>query len=201
MFYNYHLLGDVLIIMIENEIRPNRVIKHDDCVLLYKDEKLVGINILNISQIVKIKTVGKIVLPARPIVDIINNKLASLNVEPLPYLDHSGFKIGKVLTCEEHPDSDHLHVLTVDVGDDVLNIVCGAPNVKQDQKVVVAMPYTTMFDGSRIVPSELRGEKSVGMLCSPRELHLEGAPQVRGILVLDDDLVVGNDFFQIKGGR
>ena len=60
------------------------------------------------------------------------------------------------------------------------------------------MPYTTMFDGSEIIPSELRGVKSNGMLCSPRELHLPNAPQVRGILVLEDDAEVGSDFFLRK---
>ena len=52
-----------------------------------------------------------------------------------------------------------------------------------------------MFDGSEIIPSELRGIKSNGMLCSPRELHLENAPAKRGILVLEDDAEVGSDFF------
>ena len=113
----------------------------------------------------------------------------------LEYINESGFKIGKVLTCEEHPESDHLHVLTVDIGNEILDIVCGAPNVEEGQKVVVATPYTTMFDGSEIIPSELRGIKSNGMLCSPRELHLENAPAKRGILVLEDDAEVGSDFF------
>ena len=52
-----------------------------------------------------------------------------------------------------------------------------------------------MFDGSEIIPSGLRGLKSNGMLCSPRELHLENAPAKRGILVLEDDAEVGSDFF------
>ena len=123
--------------------------------------------------------------------------LCHLNYEnTLEYKKESGFKVGKVLTCEEHPDSDHMHVLTVDIGSEVLDIVCGAPNVKEGQKVVVATLGTTMFDGKKIVPSSLRGIKSNGMLCSPRELHLEGAPNVRGILVLDDDAIIGEDFFK-----
>lgn len=196
IFYNYHTIGDVLLIISDLETKPNRVIKNGDVTSLYLDDKLIGINIFNISNVLKIKSNGLIVLPLKKMIDVINNILINANVETLEYKKESGFKVGKVLTCEEHPDSDHMHVLTVDIGSEVLDIVCGAPNVKEGQKVVVATLGTTMFDGKKIVPSSLRGIKSNGMLCSPRELHLEGAPNVRGILVLDDDAIIGEDFFK-----
>ena len=196
IFYNYHTIGDVLLIISDLETKPNRVIKNGDVTSLYLDDKLIGINIFNISNVLKIKSNGLIVLPLKEMIDVINNILINANVETLEYKKESGFKVGKVLTCEEHPDSDHMHVLTVDIGREVLDIVCGAPNVKEGQKVVVATLETTMFDGKKIVPSSLRGIKSNGMLCSPRELHLEGAPNVRGILVLDDDATIGEDFFK-----
>lgn len=196
IFYNYHTIGDVLLIISDLETKPNRVIKNGDVTSLYLDDKLIGINIFNISNVLKIKSNGLIVLPLKKMIDIINNILINANVETLEYKKESGFKVGKVLTCEEHPDSDHMHVLTVDIGSEVLDIVCGAPNVKEGQKVVVATLGTTMFDGKKIVPSSLRGIKSNGMLCSPRELHLEGAPNIRGILVLDNDAIIGEDFFK-----
>ncbi len=196
IFYNYHTIGDVLLIISDLGTKPNRVIKNGDVTSLYLDDKLIGINIFNISNVLKIKSNGLIVLPLKEMIDVINNILINANVETLEYKKESGFKVGKVLTCEEHPDSDHMHVLTVDIGSEVLDIVCGAPNVKEGQKVVVATLGTTMFDGKKIVPSSLRGIKSNGMLCSPRELHLEGAPNVRGILVLDDDATIGEDFFK-----
>lgn len=196
IFYNYHTIGDVLLIISDLETKPNRVVKNGDVTSLYLDDKLIGINIFNISNVLKIKSNGLIVLPLKEMIDVINNILINANVETLEYKKESGFKVGKVLTCEEHPDSDHMHVLTVDIGSEVLDIVCGAPNVKEGQKVVVATVGTTMFDGKKIVPSSLRGIKSNGMLCSPRELHLEGAPNVRGILVLDDDTIIGEDFFK-----
>lgn len=196
IFYNYHTIGDVLLIISDLETKPNRVVKNGDVTSLYLDDKLIGINIFNISNVLKIKSNGLIVLPLKEMIDVINNILINANVETLDYKKESGFKVGKVLTCEEHPDSDHMHVLTVDIGSEVLDIVCGAPNVKEGQKVVVATLGTTMFDGKKIVPSSLRGIKSNGMLCSPRELHLAGAPNVRGILVLDDDAIIGEDFFK-----
>lgn len=196
LFYDYHTIGDVLLIVKDLETKPNKVIKNGDVTSLFKNDELIGINIFNISNVLKIKSKGLIVLPLKEMIDIINNILKNADVEELEYKEQSGFKIGKVLTCEEHPDSDHMHVLTVDIKDEVLDIVCGAPNVAVGQKVVVATLGATMFDGKRIVPSELRGIKSNGMLCSPRELHLEGAPQVRGILVLDESVEIGEDFFK-----
>lgn len=198
LFYDYHTIGDVLLITKDLETKPDKVIKNDDVTSLYKNDELIGINIFNISNVIKIKSKGLIVLPMKEMIDVINDILRNANVETLDYKEHSGFRIGKVLTMEEHPDSDHMHVLTVDIKDEVLDIVCGAPNVQVGQKVVVATLGTTMFDGTKILPSELRGIKSNGMLCSPRELHLPGAPNVRGILVLDDTANIGDDFFALE---
>ena len=198
LFYNFKLIGDVLMIVFNHDKRATRNAQNDDVVALYENDELIGINIFNFSNIVKIHSEGLIVLPPNQLIDAINAKIENVGLSKLPYKEQSGFKIGHVLTCEEHPDSDHLHCLTVDVKEEVLDIVCGAPNVKVGQKVVVAMPGTTMFDGSLIFPSELRGIKSNGMLCSPRELHLPNAPQVRGILVLEDNAEIGSDFFLRK---
>lgn len=198
LFYDYHTIGDVLLVTKDLETKPDKVIKNGDVTSLYKKDELIGINIFNISNVIKIKSKGLIVLPMKEMIDVINDILRNANVETLDYKEHSGFRIGKVLTMEEHHDSDHMHVLTVDIKDEVLDIVCGAPNVQVGQKVVVATLGTTMFDGTKILPSELRGVKSNGMLCSPRELHLPGAPNVRGILVLDDTANIGDDFFALE---
>ena len=115
---------------------------------------------------------------------------ASLDLSPKDTL-----VVGYVETCVPHEDSDHLHVTQTRVSQDrVLQIVCGAPNVKAGQKVVVATPGTVMPNGSIIWSGELRGVESNGMLCSARELGLENAPAKKGILVLNDDAVIGEPF-------
>ena len=103
--------------------------------------------------------------------------------------------VGHVLSCEDVPET-HLHLCQVDTGDaeGPRQIVCGAPNVKAGQKVVVATPGTVMPNGSIIWSGELRGVESHGMLCSARELGLENAPAKKGILVLNDDAVIGEPF-------
>lgn len=106
---------------------------------------------------------------------------------------------GLVETCEAHPDSDHLHVTSVNVGTDKsVKIVCGAPNIAAGQKVVVALPGTLMPNGAQIWPGELRGIPSYGMICSARELGLKHAPQKRGIMVVPDSFKVGDAFEPTK---
>lgn len=103
--------------------------------------------------------------------------------------------IGQVLTCENHPDSDHLHVTTVNVGDEVLNIVCGAPNVAAGQKVIVAKAGATL-PGGQIKKGNIRGQESNGMICALFELgvdkHLLRQDQIDGIEILPEDAPIGN---------
>jgi phenylalanyl-tRNA synthetase beta chain len=113
------------------------------------------------------------------------------------------YVIGKVLTCEAHPNSDHLHITTVDVkGDKILHIVCGAPNVDKDQKVVVATIGAKVYNGDEcfeIKKSKLRGEESEGMICSEKELGLGNNHD--GIMVLPTDAKEGTpakEYFNLK---
>ncbi len=104
-----------------------------------------------------------------------------------------GLVIGEVLTCEPHPDSDHLHVTTVDVGGpEPLPIVCGAPNVAAGQKVVVATIGTKLYDGDEcftIKKSKIRGKESFGMICAEDEIGIGTSHE--GIIVLPADAQVG----------
>ena len=80
--------------------------------------------------------------------------------------------VGKVVSVEKHPDADRLNCTTVDVGDEVLNIVCGAANVRQDLMVAVAMVGAKLPNGLKIKKAKVRGVESIGMLCSASELGL-----------------------------
>ena len=112
--------------------------------------------------------------------------------------------IAQVLTCEPHPDSDHLHLTTVDVGGErPLNIVCGAPNVAVGQKVVCAQIgtkiYTSDTEYYEIKKGKLRGAVSEGMLCAADELQL--GTDHAGIMVLPDDATVGvpaKEYFHVQ---
>ena len=114
-----------------------------------------------------------------------------------------GLVIGEVLTCEELPNSDHLHITTVNVGGaEPLQIVCGAPNVAAGQKVVVAVNGTKLYDGDEcftIKRSKIRGVESNGMICAEDEIGI--GTDHAGIIVLPADAVVGTpakEYYNVK---
>ncbi len=104
-----------------------------------------------------------------------------------------GLVVGEVLTCEAHPNSDHLHITKVNVGGaEPLPIVCGAPNVAAGQKVIVATVGTVIYDGDQsftIKKGKLRGEDSWGMICAEDEIGV--GTDHAGIIVLPQDTPVG----------
>jgi len=112
-----------------------------------------------------------------------------------------GIVIGKVLTCIDHPDSDHLHITTVDLGDGkVEQIVCGAPNVAAGQTVVVATVGTTLYDGDkefRIKKSKIRGVESMGMICAEDEIGVGQSHD--SIIVLPDGPAPGTPAAEYYG--
>ncbi len=114
-----------------------------------------------------------------------------------------GLVIGEVVTCEKHPNSDHLSKTTVNVGSgELLPIVCGAPNVAAGQKVVVATVGTTLYSGEGefvIKRAKIRGEESQGMICAEDEIGLGTSHD--GIMVLPADALVGtpaNQYFNVE---
>lgn len=109
------------------------------------------------------------------------------------------FVIGRVIEKKKHPNADKLSVCKVDAGTgELLNIVCGAPNVDSGQTVCVALPGAIIPNGNfEIKKSKLRGEVSEGMICSAKELEL--GDDHSGIMVLDTELVPGTPFSEYLG--
>lgn len=112
-----------------------------------------------------------------------------------------GLVAGKVLTCIDHPDSDHLHITTVDLGDgNPVQIVCGAPNVAAGQTVIVAPIGCVLYDGDKefkIKKSKMRGQESSGMICAEDEIGVGKSHD--GIIVLDDSIAAGTPAAKIYG--
>lgn len=110
-----------------------------------------------------------------------------------------GVVVGEVIECEKHPNADKLKLTKVNLGDQTVQIVCGAPNVEKGQKVPVATIGTTLYseDGSefKIKKSKIRGEESFGMICAEDELGLGKSHE--GILVLDTNLKVGTPLNEV----
>ena len=122
---------------------------------------------------------------------------AGINIEKVITNKIDNLVIGKVVSCVEHPDSDHLHLCQVDIGKEKLQqIVCGAPNVREGLKVIVALPGAVLPGDFAIKSSKIRGVESNGMICALYELGLEeknDETYAKGIEELNENAPVGKD--------
>ncbi|MGI8316755.1 YtpR family tRNA-binding protein [Halobacillus mangrovi] len=197
VFYNLKGIGDVLIIPIKEGDR--NTIKHEQYGDVVKitdrtNGSLLGYNIFNASTYFNIPSQGKMRLTEEmlaPIKDLFSknqlNDVLDFDLSPK-------FVVGYVKEKNPHENADKLSVCQVDVGEETLQIVCGAPNVDEGQHVVVAKVGATMPSGMKIKDAKLRGIPSTGMICSAKELGLPDAPKEKGILVLEDSYQAGHPF-------
>ena len=195
--YNKQFVGDVLLVQLATEgIVKTQMERVGDIAILKEEQtgEIKAFNLFNASKYVELDVAGNVEVTPELVEKLeaaiaANNANISLDVDFTPK-----FVVGYVETKEKHPDADKLSICQVNVGEETLQIVCGAPNVDAGQKVVVAKIGAVMPSGLVIKAGNLRGVDSFGMLCSARELAIPGAPEVKGILVLEDDAVVGTPF-------
>ncbi|MCZ0755164.1 YtpR family tRNA-binding protein [Anoxybacillus sp. J5B_2022] len=197
VFYNRDGIGDVLLVSLKPIDPEKRTFERKGDVVRIFDEttnETAGYNIFNISQYDAVIGTGTVEANDE-LVGVINDLLVKNGFTEKIEADFSPkFVVGYVKEKQKHPNADKLSVCQVDVGTEVLQIVCGAPNVEAGQKVVVAKIGAVMPSGLVIKEAELRGVPSYGMICSARELELPNAPQEKGILVLPDEYEVGQPF-------
>ncbi|KEP26002.1 MULTISPECIES: YtpR family tRNA-binding protein [Bacillus] len=196
-FYNAEGVGDTLLISLKDVTREE--VGHEtfgDVVRIFNQEtkETTGFNIFNASTYMKIEENGSVPL-SETLVQDINEILNRNGVSETLTVDLSPkFVVGYVKEKEKHPNADKLNICQVDVGEETLQIVCGAPNVDQGQYVVVAKVGAVMPSGLIIKDAELRGVPSSGMICSAKELDLPDAPAEKGILVLEGSHQAGEPF-------
>ncbi|HCY7368393.1 TPA: DUF4479 domain-containing protein [Staphylococcus aureus] len=210
LFYNPKYVGDVAFLQIEpveGELNYNKKgnvveITNEGNVVGYNifeitnEGNVVGYNIFEISKDITIEETGHIKLTDE-LVNVFQKLISEAGFDYKLNADLSPkFVVGYVETKDKHPDADKLSVLNVNVGNDTLQIVCGAPNVEAGQKVVVAKVGAVMPSGMVIKDAELRGVASSGMICSMKELNLPNAPEEKGIMVLNDSYEIGQAFFE-----
>ena len=127
---------------------------------------------------------------------------AGINVEAVISNKIDNLVIGEVVDCIDHPDSDHLHICQVNIGNEIKQIVCGASNVRKGIKVIVALPGAILPGNFEIKKSKIRNAESNGMICALFELGLEEKNEEtynKGIYELDDDAPVGEDPLKYLG--
>lgn len=195
--YNKEHVSDTLLTILEDDkgMEQQTERKGNIAKLTTEDGRIIGWNFFEVSEKLTIDERGQVYLTDDQIA-VLNTWLQEEGFTEQLIPDHEPkFVVGFVKECVPHEDSDHLSITKIEIDNGKeLQIVCGAPNIRQGLKVVVAKPGAMMPDGLLIWPGELRGVESFGMVCSAKELHLADAPKKRGILELPQDAVVGEAF-------
>ena len=199
--YNKEHVGDVLMVILQDKKELKRSVERKGKVArIYADEtgQTLAWNIFEASSLVEITGNGQVFLTDEQVATL-NAELAKEGfADKLEKTVYPVFVVGQIEEMQAHPDSDHLNICQVNVGEKRVQIVAGAPNAAVGLKTIVALPGAMMPSGSLIFPGKLRGEDSYGMMCSPRELALPNVPQVRGIIELGDAAQVGEAFDPAK---
>ena len=127
---------------------------------------------------------------------------AGINVEKVNVFNIKNLVIGEVTECIMHPDSDHLHICKVNIGNEIIQVVCGAHNVREGIKVIVALPGAILPGNFEIKSGKIRSEESNGMICALFELGIEEKTEEnynKGIHELPIDAPIGVDAFEYLG--
>lgn len=195
-FYNLVGVGDVLMIRLAKGDRYD--LRHessgDITKVLNSDGDVLAYNIFQASTHFKITETGKLEL-TEELLNQANQLFKQVGLDDSLSFDFSPkFVVGYVIEKSPHENADKLSVCQIDVGEETLQIVCGAANIDQGQKVVVAKIGATMPSGLEIKPTELRGVPSNGMVCSRKELDLPAEEGEKGIYVLEDTYKIGSPF-------
>lgn len=194
--YNSKLEDTLFIMMKKPSDGKSHVERSGDVVQLWDENKedIYGYNIFNASNYINFSSDGPVTLSQKQ-VDRLNTLLKESNFnDELEVDSEDKFVVGYVEEAEPMEDSDHLTITQTNVGNETLQIVCGASNIRKGQKVVVAKEGAIMPDGTIIWAGDLRNTPSQGMICSASELNIENKGNRSGILVLDDDQEIGEAF-------
>ncbi|MCQ2742612.1 MAG: DUF4479 domain-containing protein [Bacilli bacterium] len=172
LFYNLKITGDVVYVLIKPAEYPDRVEKKADVAMLYKGDELVGINIFNIFNIVKIHSEGMIVTPDDKLIDVLNVKMDEAGFPHLSYCRDSGYKIARIAKLEEHPLDEKAHIVTLDLGDKTLETTSRYQNLEEGGYIVVAIDGTIKFDGTEFKGSTIKNIGHYADICSGKELRI-----------------------------
>lgn len=191
-FYNKQGIGDVLLV----RFLPSEVVSHQRinnlCVLYDGSQKVIGYQVFEASSIFTSLVDGGYFFHQATLQSL-NVLLEQAGFDVIEADDAPKFIVGLVRECESHPNSNHLHMCKVDLGDHVVSLVCGATNVVPGLRVVCAVPNAVLPSGNVILDSEVMGVASSGMLCSYQELQIP--VDQAGIIELDEGYEIGQPFY------
>jgi len=196
LFYNLKVSGDVLYVIFEQETKPNKVVTNGNVTALYFDDRLIGINIFKISDVIKLKTTGLIITPDNALIDVINNLLKDAGVATLDYVTDTGYSVMKITKLEEHPIDEKAHIVSLTCGGIYYETVSRYPNLKEGMLVVAVKDGTIKFDGTTFHKKVVKNINCDVELCCGKELKI--SEEYKEAFV-PEGYADGDDFF--LGGK
>lgn len=191
IYKNYQMFLNVIMLNF-SDLTVTKTVKNSKLVKLYNGDTLVGINLIN-TDLLKDYPDG-FIYPNKKVLAIINDYLSSEEIK-LSYDKKAYLKVGLVKSVSKLENSDSLTLCEVLVADKIYQIVCGASNVRENMKTIVALDKAILEDGTLIKANNVLNTYSEGMLCSKKELNLARKPGESGIIELDDSTNMNLNFF------
>ena len=187
VYYSYKKRGDVLQIVFNAETYATQQIITGRVFTTYHNDEIMGYDIMNIKDIIKIKSDGLIYLPSNELIDVINTLLKNENLPTLEYKKNSGFLIAEVKNVSD--------VIELDLGDETVTALKNKSDLKVGDKVVIAKVGTRLNDGKKVCTSSVNGREITAHICTNRELSIEDNNDT---FVIDEDVKNGQDFFMME---
>ncbi|MCR5506062.1 MAG: DUF4479 domain-containing protein [Bacilli bacterium] len=188
LFYSYKQIGDVLMVIIENEKPTTRHIRNGSVEVLYHEEEIIGYNIFDISEVIKIKTRGKIFLPSPILIKVINTILKNSGAEELDEIHESGYVIGQV---KEVKEIDNKKVLKVDISKEIVTALTSG-DINVNDYIVIAKLNTMLNNGEVIKICSYANETINAHVCNEKELQISDNEEP---LIIKEEVTIGMDFF------
>ncbi len=179
-------------------LRANRVETLENVSILYHENIIIGINLFNVpSALSQNLHHGLNRTLSDEFIAQFNQYVKFIGIPLMIEQPSSGFMTGLIRSKEQHPESDHLFICLVDIGERTLQIITNSDKVKMGDKVVVAIEDSITATGFMVVPGMMMKYISEGMLCSAVTLGLDNQSQV-GVMILPNDTMVGKDYYVIR---
>jgi len=193
IYYSYKEIGDVVIILFDNVKNATSSIRKNRVSVIYHNDEIIGYNIFDIKDIIKIKSEGMIYFPSNVLVSIINSVLQNEKLETLEYKTSSGYLIAQVDEIKGIDNEKSL--LSLSIGNGIFHSVVKKCSLKTGDKVVIVQEGTFLNNGEMFKETNYENIKINAHVCTGVEL---GITNIDGILSLDNDSVIGDDFFLLE---
>lgn len=192
MYYSYKSIGDVLIIIFNNSLPMTKSERVGHVEVIYHDSEIIGYNIFDIKEIVKIKNEGMIYYPSETFLNIINSILINAHLSPLEKKDKSGYLVSEITDIKVLEKKRSL--ITLRTEKETFKSVTSDSTLEVGDKVVVAIIDTFLNNGEIIKEMDVDGARITAHICTNYELGIKEGEE--RILLLDKDETIGEDFYK-----